>query len=109
MKSILRLMLLLASFAVGSPTYAADPAKEHTYTGDITGVVCISCKQHITAVLMKKLDGVVSVDVKAGEKADGPRKLIVVAKQEALTKDDAVKALGSLASQYQILSLTRQN
>ncbi len=107
MKTIL-LALITAAFSFISS--AAEPAKaEHTYTGDISGVVCVACKEHISTVLMEKLKDTVSIDVKPGAKEDGPRKLIIVSKNGTLTKDQAVDALGSLAKNYQILSLEKKS
>lgn len=109
MKPFLVALFVAAAFAITGSAGAADPPKEHTYAGEITGVVCISCKEHIKTVLMKKLDGIVSVDVQPGEKEDGPRKLVLVSKSDSMTREQAIKALGSLAKNYEILSLKRQD
>ncbi len=109
MKPFLVALFIAVAVVITAPAGAADPPKEHTYTGEITGVVCVSCKEHIKTVLMKKLDGIVSVDVQPGQKEDGPRKLILVSKSDSMTREQAVKALGSLAKNYEILSLTRQD
>lgn len=97
---------LLLSLAASSVLNAAD-SKPVTYEGKITGVVCASCKSHITAALTQKLSDVVSVDVKAGSTPD-TQKLIVVANNPGITKESATEALGTYAKNYQILSLEKK-
>lgn len=99
--------LLALSLLVTATLSAADTPKAVTYEGQITGVVCASCKAHITAALSQKLTDVVSVDVKAGETPD-TQKLIVVAHNESITKETATEALGTYAKNYQILSLAKK-
>ncbi|TDU62451.1 hypothetical protein EI77_04719 [Prosthecobacter fusiformis] len=103
MKKILLALSLLVSAALP----AADETKPVTYEGQITGVVCASCKAHITAALTQKLTDVVSVDVKAGDTPD-TQKLIVVANNSDITKETATEALGTYAKNYQILSLAKK-
>lgn len=103
MKKFFLALLLLVSAGL----QAADDNKPVTYEGQITGVVCASCKAHITAALTQKLTDVVSVDVKAGETPD-TQKLIVVAHNNGITKESATEALGTYAKNYQILSLAKK-
>lgn len=103
MKKLLLALTLLVSAAL----HAADDTQTVTYEGEITGVVCASCKAHITAALTQKLTDVVSVDVKRGEKPD-TQKLIVVSHQNDLTKESATEALGTYAKNYKILSLDKK-
>lgn len=87
---------------------SADAAAEVTYTGEISGVVCASCKEHVTTILMKKLEGAVSVDVKPGDKPDGNQQLVIVAKNDKITKEKANEALGTFAKNYEIVSLAKK-
>lgn len=103
MKKLFLALTLLVSAAL----HAADDKKTVTYEGEITGVVCSSCKAHITASLTQKLADVVSVDVKAGDTPD-TQKLIVVSHSDSITKESATEALGSYAKNYQILSLAKK-
>jgi len=103
MKNLLLTLTLLLSFSL----QAADEKKATTYEGRITGVVCASCKAHITGALTQKLTGVISVDVKASDNAD-QQKLIIVAESDAVTKEAATEALGTYAKNYQILSLAKK-
>jgi copper chaperone CopZ len=100
-------LLLTLSLLLSVSLQAADGKKSTTYEGQITGVVCVSCKAHITGALTQKLPGVISVDVKAGDKED-QQKLIIVAESDAVTKESATEALGTYAKNYQILSLAKK-
>lgn len=99
-------LILALSLLVTAALQAGDE-KTVTYEGQITGVVCASCKAHITAALSQKLTDVVSVDVKPGKDAD-TQKLIVVAHNDKITKESATEALGTYAKNYQILSLDKK-
>jgi len=105
MKSLLLTLSLLATAAL----QAGDAKKSVTYEGKITGVVCVSCKEHVSGALKQKLPGVVSVDVKPGDDpADEEKKLIIVADSEEITKDTAMAALGTYAKNYTIVSLDKK-
>lgn len=103
MKHIAALFALVAVFAV--QTMAGDA--KHTYIGDITGVVCAACKAHVSETLTAKLPGVEKIDITKGEK-EGVNIITIVAKQADVTKDTAMAALGDLAKNYQITSLTKK-
>lgn len=100
-------IFLILSLTTGA-VFAGDTTKPHTYEGAVSGVVCVSCKEHIKAALTKNLPGVVSVDVKPGEKED-TQKLIVVSTSSEVTKEAAITALGTYAKNYEIKSLERKN
>lgn len=100
------LLSLSLSLSLLTAATAADE-KAHTYEGSITGVVCASCKEHITMALTKKLPGVVSIDVKSNG-TDDSQKLTIVSTSTEVTKETATAALGSYAKNYQILSLAKK-
>ena len=100
-KCLLSFLLLLAA-----SLQAADEAKPTTYEGKITGVVCVSCKEHVAGALKQKLPGVVSVDVKPGDAE--ANKLIIVANSDAITKESATEALGTYAKNYTIVTLAKK-
>jgi len=99
--------LALSVFVSLSSLLAGDAAK-YTYEGTITGVVCMACKQHVTAALTEKLKGTSEVKIAASEK-EGEQKITIVSKNADVTKDAAVKALGDLADDYQIVSLSKKD
>jgi copper chaperone CopZ len=88
------LFALLALFTV--PAFAGDAPVQ--YIADMTGMVCAACKDHVTASFTK-LDGVSKVQIVPGAKA-GTQKVTVTSTSGALTKEQAVAALGDSASTY---------
>ncbi len=108
MKKLFVLLSVVIS-AFTSHSKSAEPVAEVTYTGEISGIVCASCKEHVTTMLSKKLDGVVSVDVKPGDKPDSRQTLVIVAKNPSITKEAATEALGTFAKNYEIVSLTKKS
>ena len=103
-----RLLSFLALFISFAFTALADEAKTHSYTGEITGVVCVACRDKVVTVLSKNLADTVSVTVKPGDKA-GSQKLIIVSKSDRLDLGQAVTALGEYAKEYDIKSLTKDS
>lgn len=95
MKNLLQLVAIFA--ALTSAVLAAD-AKPVTYLAEMSGMVCAGCKDHVT-VSFKKLEGVSEVKIVAGDKP-GTQKVTVTSTSTALTKDQAVAALGSSAETY---------
>jgi copper chaperone CopZ len=98
MKQIFILLLTILTATL----QAADEAK-HTFEGEVTGVVCQACSDHVKAAL-GKLPGVSSVTIKRGEKP-GAHKLTIVSTADKLTKEEANKALGEHAKSYAVISL----
>ena len=104
MKSIQPLIVLL--FAVVTPLLrASEPTPPHTYRGEVAGVMCSACSNHVKTAL-SKLEGVTSVKVTRGEPG-APAKLEVVSSSLNLTREAAVKALGDYSKTYDIRSLKR--
>lgn len=97
-------LLLILITALAAPLLAADkPA--YTYTGEVAGVMCSACSNHVKTCL-STLEGVTSVKVLRAEKEGAPAKLEVVSTSPSLTREAAVKALGEQAKHYEIRSLT---
>jgi copper chaperone CopZ len=84
---------------------AEEPSKATDYTATVNGVVCAACKAHVTAAI-KKLPGVETVSFAKGDK-DGTAVVTFNSTAPALTKDDAVKALGEDAKEFEVLSLEK--
>jgi len=82
----------------------AEDKPLHSYQGEIAGVVCSACSEHVKAAL-SKLEGVTSVKVLLGKEGQLPQ-LRIVSTSTTLTKEAAIKALGDKADHYQIQSLT---
>jgi copper chaperone CopZ len=64
----------------------------------MSGMVCAGCKDHVTASFTK-LEGVSKVEIAIGDKP-GTQKVTVTSTSPAITKEQAVAALGSSASTY---------
>ena len=74
--------------------YGADVKYEATFTG----VTRAGCKRFVSSAI-KKLDGVETVEIKAG-KAPKTQSIIVMGTKDGITKDQVVKALGTKARQF---------
>jgi copper chaperone CopZ len=96
---------LAALFTATCP--AAEPAKATDYKATVNGIVCSACKEHVT-VALKKLPGVQTVSFAKGDK-EGSATVTFNSSSPALTKDDAVKALGDDAKTYEVVSLEKTN
>lgn len=92
------LLLLVSIFVALTSAVPAADAKPVTYLVEMSGMVCAGCKDHVTASF-KKLDGVSDVKIVAGDKP-GTQKVSVTSTSTALTKDQAVAALGGSAETY---------
>ena len=97
MKNLALLLSILFSLTA---TLTAGDAKTVTYIAEMSGMVCAGCKDHVTASF-KKLEGVSDVKIVAGDKP-ATQKVTVTAASSALTKEQAVAALGESASTYQV-------
>jgi len=96
MKRFLFLLLLAVC-----PVHASDPT--FVYQGEVAGVFCSVCSAHVKTALMK-IKGVKDVKIKIAPEGQLP-KLIVTATTDHLTRDDAVKALGEQAKNFDIRTL----
>lgn len=106
MKKLLTIAIATLGFAVFS-VFAADKGKSIPYTATVTGVVCASCKAHITHAF-KKLPGVEEIRFAKGDK-DGTQVVSFNAASESLAREDVIKALGEDAKHYQVIELQKVN
>ncbi len=104
---MIRQLLAALSFSLLTLAHAADPATSAAtdYTATVSGVVCAACKAHVAAAF-KKLPGVDNVSFARGDKA-GTATVTFNSSSTALTKDDAVKALGEDSKTYEVVSLEK--
>jgi copper chaperone CopZ len=102
MKKLFCAAALLAASTFG---HAADEGKSVPYTATVTGVVCGTCKAHITAAF-KKLPGVEEVRFARGEK-EGTQAVSFNAAASNLTKEDVAQTLGKEAAHYQVLAVEK--
>jgi copper chaperone CopZ len=85
---------------------AAFSGDAYTYEGTITGVVCVACKQHVTASLTGK-EQISEVKITPGEK-EGEQKITIVSGSSTLDQTKVTAALGELAEEYKITSLGKK-
>lgn len=95
------LPLLLSLFTIVS-CIAGDPVT-FTYQGEVAGVMCSACSNHVQTAL-EKIPGVKNVTVLAAKDGGLPR-LEITATSAKITREDCVKALGEQAKMYDVRSL----
>lgn len=101
--TIPRLLLLVCAFLANFLQATPPQTTTYTYQGEIAGVMCSVCSGHVKEAL-GKLDGVTQVKITLGKEGSLPR-LEIISTSPNLTKEAAIKALGSKAEDYQIHSL----
>jgi copper chaperone CopZ len=102
---LLPYLTLSLALCLTSVLRAAEPTKAIDYTATMKGVVCSACKEHVT-VALKKLPGVETVSFAKGDKED-TAVVTFNSTAPALTKQDAVKALGEDAQHYEVVTLEK--
>lgn len=96
---------LTAIFTSHSAIQAADAAQPVRYEGRIAGVVCSACSASVKEALMS-LEGVKEVRITVSQDGSVPR-LEITSTSPHLTREAAMKALGSAAADYQVQSLEK--
>ena len=104
MKSKLLLSFLLTLGFLSSPVSAAD-AESHVYRSEVAGIMCSACAAKIKAAFAT-MEGVSSVKVMPGKDGAAPS-VEIVSTSEALTQQDAVKALGEDAETFVVQTFVR--
>lgn len=95
------LILLLSLFTIVS-CIAGEPVT-FTYQGEVAGVMCSACSNHVQTAL-EKIPGVKNVTVLVAKDGGLPR-LEITATSAKITREDCVKALGEQAKMYDVRSL----
>jgi copper chaperone CopZ len=97
--------ILAITALVTSHSAAADAPKLIRYEGRIAGVVCSACSASVKEALMT-IAGVQDVRITIGPEGSVPR-LEITSTSPNLTREAAMKALGSSASDFQIQALEK--
>ncbi|HRH97061.1 MAG TPA: cation transporter [Prosthecobacter sp.] len=95
------LILILSLFTIVS-CIAGEPVT-FTYQGEVAGVMCSACSNHVQTAL-EKIPGVKNVTVLVAKDGGLPR-LEITATSAKITREDCVKALGEQAKMYDVRSL----
>ena len=98
------LLSLTALLGIQASLPAADAPKPYRYEGRIAGVVCSACASSVKEALMG-IEGVKDVRITISQDGSVPR-LEITSSSPSLTREAAIKALGSAAADYQVQSLT---
>jgi copper chaperone CopZ len=102
MKTLLRALAL--SLVSGVTVFAGDI----TYEGQITGVVCGACKEHVTEALMK-VDGIKSVEI-APTNVPEIRHITIKGSKENFSATDANNALAAAHGEnYKVTKLDKKS
>lgn len=100
----MKLRSVFASLLLAVPAFAGDAL---TYEGEITGVVCPACKEHVTEALMK-VQGVKSVDI-APTNVPEIRHLVIKAEKENFSATDVNNVLASAhGDSYKVTRLEKK-
>lgn len=95
-------ILLVSLFFVTSCGIADEPVT-FLYQGEVAGVMCSACSNHVETALAKIKD-VQSVKVLPAKEGGVPR-LEITAASATITREDCVKALGEQAKTYDVRNL----
>ncbi|WP_395719696.1 heavy-metal-associated domain-containing protein [Prosthecobacter sp.] len=96
---------LTALLGSQSAPHAAEAPKPYQYEGRIAGVVCSACAASVKEALMG-LEGVKDVRITVTQDGSAPR-LEITSTSPHLTREAAMKALGSAAADYHVQSLQK--
>ena len=100
-----RFISLAIAFSFALMARAGDVQK---YEGEITGVVCPACQEHVTEALMK-VDGVKSVEI-APTNVPTIRHIVITAAKEGFSAADANNALATAHGEtYKVTKLDKKS
>ena len=97
-------MKTLRAALILSVALASSALADTQYTATMTGLVCATCKAKVKGAFTK-LDAT-DIKIAAGAK-EGESKITFASKKDALTKEDAVKALGDDAREFTIVTFAK--
>ena len=97
--------LLLAAAAVLISFTAARAETAASYVGEITGLVCASCKMEVVDAL-SKMDGVKNVEIVASNQPD-IRKITIATTRDSLTSADVNQTLEKVSKDFKVTKLEK--
>jgi copper chaperone CopZ len=92
------IVILVATFALAAST--ATAGETTTYVGSLSGVDCTGCKKTI-AKSIGKLKGVKTIRIEKIS-ANSHKLIVITDGSKAISKAEAIKALGKNVDHYQI-------
>ncbi len=104
-KILLILVIIFSALAVDVQAHGDTPHHKTTYVAKLSGIDCTGCKKTI-AKSIGKLKGVKTIRIE--KKSENSHTLTVITDgTKAISKADAVKALGKNVEHYKILSWSK--
>ncbi len=99
--------ILRTFFAVATATiaFAVQAETANSYEGEITGLVCASCKQEVVTAL-SKLDGVKNVEITPSNNPE-IRKIVIASTSTSLTETDVNQALDKVSKEFKVTKLAK--
>ncbi len=95
----------LIAIAAVSACSAANADTASSYVGEISGLVCASCKAEVVAGLAK-LPGVTSVEITPSNNPE-IRRITINATREALTSEEVNQALDKVSKDFKVSKLAK--
>lgn len=99
---MLRTFVAMATVAAAVVCKAEVPSN---YEGEITGLVCASCKQEVVAAL-SKIEGVKNVEITPSNNPE-IRRIVIASANPSLTQEDVNTALGKVSKEFKVTKLSK--
>jgi len=106
--SLVDIMKLLSALIATLAVFACSASRADTassYVGEITGLVCASCKEEVVAAL-SKLEGVKNVEIVPSNHPE-IRKITIATTRETLTSADVNLALDKVSKEFKVTKLAK--
>lgn len=98
----LRTLTAFAVLAFATASRAETPA---TFEGEITGLVCASCKQEVVTAL-SKMDGVKNVEITPSNNPE-IRRIVIASTKENLTQANVNETLEKVSKEFKVTKLAK--
>lgn len=98
----LRTFVTLAALTFTGICRAETPA---TFEGEITGLVCASCKQEVVTAL-SKMDGVKNVEITPSNNPE-IRRIVIASTKDDLTQANVNETLEKVSKEFKVTKLAK--
>ena len=105
---LLRVLITIITIITIITVFALSAARADTasnYVGEITGLVCASCKEEVVAAL-SKLEGVKNVEIVPSNHPE-IRKITIATTRATLTSADVNLALDKVSKEFKVTKLAK--
>ena len=101
----MKMIRTLVALATVSIALVSNAETAINFEGEITGLVCASCKQEVVAAL-STLKGVKNVDITPSNNPE-IRRIVIATSNEALTQADVNGALDKVSKEFKVTKLAK--